>query len=123
MIPTAARTVESVVPTRRIRFTLIPAAFANMGLDPAADIAMPVFDFMNSHTKRHMKNMKRSRPVGTVKLPILNERVSFITPLKDVDREMVFLKPLPALGHFSSPFWNGRSIQSMFMNAMMEKPT
>ena len=26
-------------------------------------------------------------------------------PLKDVDREMVFLSPLPALGHFSSPFW------------------
>ena len=44
-------------------------------------------------------------------------------PLKDVDREMVFLSPLPALGHFSSPFWKGRSIQSMFMNAMMEKPT
>ena len=40
-MPTAAKTVERVVPIRRILFTLMPEALANWGLAPAADIAMP----------------------------------------------------------------------------------
>ena len=78
---------------------------------------------MNSHTKKHMKKKNSRRPVGTVRLPMLNARVLFITLLKEEAREMVFLNPFPAFGQMSSPSVKGSSIHSIFMKAMMENPT
>ena len=112
-----------MVPISRILFTLIPAALANMGLAPAALMAIPVLERIKTHTRKHIKKKNRRRPVGTSIPNRENARVSFITPLKEEAREMVFRRPLPALGQISSPLSKGRSIHSIFIKAMMENPT
>ena len=80
----AANTVETMVPMILIRFTLMPEAWANRGLEPTALIAIPVLDRMNSHTRAHMRKKNSSSPVGKIysDVPrrIVMASVLFITP-------------------------------------------
>ena len=50
--------------------TLIPEAFAKVGLEPTAVIAVPVFVCKNAHIRNAKKAKNNNAPVGISKLPI-----------------------------------------------------
>ena len=79
MMPTAASIVESIVPMMRMRSTLMPVAAAKRGFAPAALIAIPVLERMNSHTTRQQAAKNSSNPVGIVTPTISKERKSLST--------------------------------------------
>ena len=53
-----------VVPRMRILFTLMPVAWANLGLAPAALMARPTLLRMNSHIKKQTAKKSSRAAVG-----------------------------------------------------------
>jgi len=125
-MPTADNTVEIVVPKIRVLFSSIPAANANFGFPPAADMAIPDLDRKNNHTMKQQIKKNKISPVGTTISPaevgILKVINSFRICLYRLLRSIVARSPFP-IAQTISGLWNGRISQKMFINAIAEKPT
>lgn len=63
-MPTAPSQVDMITDSRRIRFTLMPAALANCGLEPTAVMAVPVFVRKNAQIPRARTAKNKMLPVG-----------------------------------------------------------
>ena len=122
-MPTAAITVDSTVPSVRMWSTLMPLASANLGFEPAADIAMPILLRENSHiTPQHSRKNSKS-PVGTVAPKISNDRKLSSRWPKLPSRLCVTRRPWPDSSQMIFVFVNGSSIQPMHISDTNEKPT
>ena len=86
-------------------------------------MATPVLERENSHTRKQHSSMKRIRPVGTVKPPMLKESRSSRICLKLVlSRPMVLRRPVPS-GQRSLSDVKGSTSQAIHITDTMEKPT
>ena len=74
MIPMAARTVESTLARTLFLSMSSPAAWANFGLMPPAEIAMPSLDRKNIQTRKAKSPKVRRSPVGMITSPTVNLR-------------------------------------------------